>query len=71
MNSVKLQNTRLIHKNLLLFHTLIMNNQEDTARKQSHLKSHQKNKIHGNKFNQGEKRPILCKLINTDKGNDR
>ena len=45
MNSVKLQETRLIYINLLLFSTLIINYHKEKARKQSHLKHIEKNKI--------------------------
>ena len=39
-NSIKLQDTRLIHRNLMLFCTLIMNYQKENSRKQSHLQLH-------------------------------
>ena len=42
MNLVKLQDTRLIYRNLLLYYALIMNYQKEKARKPSHLKWHQK-----------------------------
>ena len=42
MNSVKLQDTVLIHRNLLLFYTLLMNYQKEKLKKQSHLQSYQK-----------------------------
>ena len=35
MNSVKLQDTRLIYRNLLLFYTLIMSYQKEKARNNS------------------------------------
>ena len=38
MNSVKTQDTKLIHRNLLLFYTITMNSQMWKLRKQSHLK---------------------------------
>ena len=40
MNSGKLQNTRLIYKNLLFFYTLL----SEKIRKQSHFQSYQKKK---------------------------
>ena len=61
MNSVKLQDTRLTYRNLLLFYTLIMNYQKENLRKQPHLHSHQENKIPRNKLNQGGERPIHSK----------
>ena len=42
MNSVKLQDTKLIHRNLLHFYTLTTKDQKEKLRKQSHLSSHQK-----------------------------
>ena len=42
MNSVKLQDTKLIHKNLLHFYTLTMKDQKEKLGKQSHLPLHQK-----------------------------
>ena len=43
MNSVKLQDVRLIYRSLLLFYIVIMNNQKQReTRKQSHLQLHQK-----------------------------
>ena len=41
MDLVKLQDTKLIHKNLLYFYTLTKE-QKEKLRKQSHLPSHQK-----------------------------
>ena len=49
MNSVKVQGTKLIHKNLLHPYTLTMKDQKEKLRKQSHLPLHQKNKIPRNK----------------------
>ena len=43
MKSVKLQDTKLIYRNQLLFYTLKINYQKE--RKQFHLKTHQKEKI--------------------------
>ena len=40
MNLVKLQNTKLIHRDLLYFYTLTMKDQTEKLRKQSHLASH-------------------------------
>ena len=42
MNSVNLQKKRSLFRNLLLFYRLIINDQKEKARKQSHLKSHPK-----------------------------
>ena len=41
MNSVKLQDTKLIHRNLLHFCTLTTKDQKEKLQKQSHLPSHQ------------------------------
>ena len=59
MNSIKLQDIKLTHKNLLYFYTLIMNYQKDKTIKQSHIQANKKNKIPRNKFNRGGKRPVL------------
>ena len=58
MNSVKLQATRLIYRNMLLFYTLIINYQEDQEHNLfwNHIKD---NKTPRNKFNQGGERLIL------------
>ena len=42
MNSVNLQDTKLMHRNLLCFYTLITIHQKEKLRKQSHLQLHQK-----------------------------
>ena len=42
MNSVKLQDTKLIHRNLLHSYTLTMKDQKEKLRKPSHLSSRQK-----------------------------
>ena len=42
MNSVKLQDTKLIHRNLLCFYTIVTNYQKDKLGKQSHLPLHKK-----------------------------
>lgn len=42
MNSVNLQKKRSLFRNLLLFYRLIINDQKEKARKQSHVKSNQK-----------------------------
>ena len=41
MNLVKLQNTKVLYRNLLCFCTLTMNYQKEKLRKQHHLQSHQ------------------------------
>ena len=47
MNLVKLQDAKLIHRNLLHLYTLTMKDQKGKLRKQSHLPSHQKEKYLG------------------------
>ena len=42
INSMKLQDTKLIHRNLLHFYTLTTKDQKEKLRKQSHLPLHQK-----------------------------
>ena len=42
MNSIKLQDTKLIHRNLSHFYTLTIKEQREKLKKQSHLPSHQK-----------------------------
>ena len=63
MNSVKLQVTRLIYRNRLLFYTLIVSHQKQKARKQSQLKlfkiALEMSKTPRNTLNQGGERPIL------------
>ena len=54
MNSVNLQDIKLIHRNVLHVYTLIMNDQKDKLRKQSHLPQHQKKQ---NKMKQNKKTP--------------
>ena len=60
---MKLKDTKLKHINLFHVYIVIMNYQKEEVRKQSHLSSHQKNKISRNKPTQGGKRPILRKLL--------
>ena len=55
---IKVENTILVYRNLMLFYTLIMNYQKENLRKQPHLHSHQKNKIPRKKHNQGDEIPI-------------
>ena len=43
-NLVKLQETKLIHKNLLHYYILTMNYQKEKLRTPSHIQSYQKNK---------------------------
>ena len=38
ISSVKLQDTRLIYRNMLFFYTLIMDHQKEKVKKKSHLK---------------------------------
>ena len=45
MNLIKLQDTTLIHGNLLHFYRLTMKNQKDNLVKHSHLPSHGNNNI--------------------------
>ena len=42
VNLVKLQNTKLIHRNLLQFYTLTTKDKKEKLRKQSYLPSYQK-----------------------------
>ena len=42
MNSIKLHDTKLIHRNLSHFYTLTIKEQREKLKKQSHLPSHQK-----------------------------
>ena len=50
MNSVKVQDTKSIYRNLLHFYTLIMNYEKEKLRKQSIYNCIKKNKIHRNKI---------------------
>ena len=68
MDSVKLQTTKLIHRNPLCFY---QNYQKQKLRKQSYLQLHQKKKITRNKYYQGDKRRILGTLEGTDERNRR
>ena len=63
INSVKLQHTKLIHRNHLHSYTLTMKYQKETLRKQSHLPSHQENKIPKNKPAQRFLRPENYKTL--------
>ena len=56
MSSIKLQETKLIHRNLLHFCILITDYQEEKLRKPIY-NSIKKNKISKSYFNQGDKRP--------------
>ena len=49
MNTIKLHDTKLMYRNLLHFYTLTTKYHKEKLRKQSHLWSHQKNKILKNK----------------------
>ena len=42
MNSLNLQDAKLIYKNVLHFYALTMNYKKEKLRKQSHLRLHQK-----------------------------
>ena len=42
MSSVKLQDTKLMHKNLMHFYTVTMKEEKQKLKKQSHLPSHRK-----------------------------
>lgn len=55
---MKVENTRLMYRNLMLFYILIKNYQKENLRKQPHLHSHQENKIPRKKHNQGDEIPI-------------
>ena len=60
MNSVKLQDTKSIHKNQLGFCTAIANCQKDI--KSTIYNCIRKNKIPRNKFNQEGEKPVHCKV---------
>ena len=60
-DSVKLQDTKLKHKNLLHFYTLTTSYQKEKLRNQSHLQLHQK-EIRYPGINLGSKRSLLRKL---------
>ena len=62
MNSVKLQDTRLIHRGLLHFYTLTKKKEEETLRKTDLFTDAAKIMICRNKFNQGGKR---CNTLKT------
>ena len=71
MNSVKLQDTKLVCRNLLQFYTTTTNYQKEKLRKKPHLKLHQeKKKLHQEKkiqekSNQGVERSITWKTTKT------
>ena len=69
MNSAKLHDTKLIHRNLLHFYTLIMNYQKEKLRKNLIYIFIKKNKIYQSKSNQRGKG--LWKLYDTDERNWR
>ena len=56
MNSVKLQVTNLIHRNLLRFYTRKMKDQKEKFKRQFHLPGIRKNKIPRNRAIWGDKR---------------
>ena len=59
INSVKLQDTKSVHKTLLHFYTLIMKYQKEKYGKIPHLQLHPKKpNISRNEFNQGGERPV-------------
>ena len=62
MNLVKLQDTKLIHRYVLLPYALTAKDQKYKLRKQSNLSLHKKNKIPKNKPTYGGKRSVLRKL---------
>ena len=72
MNSVKLQDTKFIHRNLSHFYILTMKVQKEELRKQSHLPSHQKRikylRIH---IYLKRQKPVRRKLYNTDERSQR
>ena len=59
---VKLQDTKLMHRNLLHYYTLMMKNLKDKLRKHSIYHGSKKNKIPRNKPTKGDKRPVCRKL---------
>ena len=58
MNSVRFQNKRLIHRNLLYFYTIIMKHQKYKVKRYFCLKLYQK-KTPSNKLNKGGERHII------------
>ena len=59
MNSSRLQNTRLIYKNLLFLYTSNEVSERESKKKKIYLKLHpEKKKNPRNKLNQGGERPI-------------
>ena len=59
MNSVRLQDSRLIYRNPLYFYASIMKYQKEKVEKKNLFKNHiKKGKIPRNKLNQGGERPI-------------
>ena len=60
MNSVKLQDTKSIHKNVLCFYTLITSYHRNQGNNPINI-CIKNNKILRNKFNH-DKRPVPCKL---------
>ena len=62
MNSVKLQNTRLIYRNQSIFNILIMNYQKENLRKHRIYNHVTKNKTPRKKHTQGGKRHVFWKL---------
>ena len=59
MNSVKLQDTKLVCRNMLHFYTLITNYQKEIKKTIPFMLA---SKIPRNKFNQGGERHVLLKL---------
>ena len=66
MNLVKLQDTKLMHKNLFHSYTLTMKDQKEKLKEQFHLSLQQNNEISRNKPTLWGKRPILRKQEDTD-----
>ena len=65
MNSVKLQDTKVIHRNLLHIYALTTSCHKEVFRKQSHLQPCQ---IEWKKPTQGCKRPVCKTLIKEIEG---
>ena len=69
MNLAKQQDTKSVFRNQRHFCIPTMKHQKQKSGGKSHSYSNRKNKVPGNKPNQGGKRPILRKLHNTEERN--
>ena len=59
MNSVHLQDTKLIPRNWQYFYAPVTKQQKEILRKQHNLQLHDKDKMPRNKLNQGGKRVVF------------